>query len=162
MAGTPSIADEYAGFDTFQEAMLEHADRRKREGKPPQAWNPWLKEAAEIAREAGIPNALSGAGVGNRQFSDIRKLVNSAAFGPDWQQQVSRDNPDVRRLEEAARAQKAEEAVASRAQPVSTAAAAPPGTRSTRPISRRATRRRCTAWSARRTFSSAASSTSTR
>ena len=125
MAGTPSIADEYDGFDTFQEAMLEHADRRKREGKLPQAWNPWLKEAAEIAREAGIPDAPSGAGVGNRQFSDIRKLVNSAAFGPDWQQQVSRDNPDVKRLENAARAQRAEEVAASRAQPVPKTAAAP-------------------------------------
>ena len=107
MAGVPSIADEYAGYDTFQEAMLAHAGKRKQVGLAPQAWNPWLKEAAQIALEAGIPDAPSGAGVGNRQFSDIRKLVNSAVFGPDWQQQVFRDSPDAKRLEEAARAQKA-------------------------------------------------------
>ena len=66
MAGVPSIADEHAGYGTFQEAMSPHADKRKQEGQLPQAWNSWLKEAVQIAREAEIPDAPSGAGTGNR------------------------------------------------------------------------------------------------
>ena len=63
MGDVADIAEDYVGYDSFKEAMLAHADARKAKGLPPQQWNPWQKEAAAIARGAGIPDAPSGQGM---------------------------------------------------------------------------------------------------
>ena len=56
------LADGHVGFDTFQEAMLAHADQRKVAARAPQDWNRWLQEAYAIAKAGPFPDAPDGKG----------------------------------------------------------------------------------------------------
>ena len=82
MAADQTVAEKYAGYDTFQQAMVSHAEERKSKDLPPQDWNAWQKEAAEINRAVEFPDGPSGATL-NSQYSSTRKLVNAMVYGGD-------------------------------------------------------------------------------